>query len=228
MLICAWIIKGNQQNCNKQAKKTSIISYNEEKERNFMWLYILMPVVLIGLYVMGIFNSLQRLKTQITASIQEIGNQLKRQASLIPSLENAAKGQLKHEKAIYEMLTEARKSTAKAEKSGNSEDINQAISDIQKLIPQIQVVVESNPELKANEAITKFMDELTDTADKLTYARRSVIDLSQSYNEKLVVFPSNIVANILGFKAEKGLETPMTGEHVRVNEEDMKTPQVDL
>lgn len=193
-----------------------------------MWLYILIPVVLIGLYVMGIFNSLQRLKTQITASIQEIGNQLKRQASLIPSLENAAKGQLKHEKAIYEMLTEARKSTAKAEKSGNSEDINQAISDIQKLIPQIQVVVESNPELKANEAITKFMDELTDTADKLTYARRSVIDLSQSYNEKLVVFPSNIVAKIFAFKAEKGLETAMTGEHVRVSEEDMKAPKVDL
>ncbi|MFA6814424.1 MAG: LemA family protein [Candidatus Pacebacteria bacterium] len=190
--------------------------------------YIIVALVLVAFYAMSIFNGLQRLKTQIKASIQEIGNQLKRQAGLIPSLENAVKGQLKHEKGIYQMLTEARKSTVKAEQTGKSEDINQAITDIQKLIPQIQVVVESNPELKANEAITKFMDELTDTADKLTYARRSVIDLSQAYNEKLVVFPSNIVAKIFGFKEEKGLETAMTGEHVSVSQEEMKAPKVDL
>jgi len=192
-----------------------------------MLIYLLIPIA-IAFYVMSVFNGLQRLKTQIKASIQEIGNQLKRQSGLIPSLETAVKGQLKHEKAIYEMLTEARKSTAQAEKTGDSKDINQAIADIQKLIPQIQIVVESNPELKANEAITKFMDELTDTADKLTYARRSVIDLSQAFNEKLVVFPSNIVAKLFSFKAEKGLETPMTGEHVMVKEEEMKTPKVDL
>lgn len=191
-------------------------------------LYILIPIILIAFYVMSVFNGLQRLKTQIKASIQEIGNQLKRQSSLIPSLENTVKGQLKHEKGIYQMLTDARKSTLKAEQTGNSKDITQAIDDIQKVIPQIQVVLESNPELKANEAIKKFMDELTDTADKLSYARRSVIDLSQAYNEKLVVFPSNIVANLFGFKAEKGLETPMTGEHVAVTEEEMKTPKVDL
>lgn len=191
-------------------------------------LYILIPIILIAFYVMSVFNGLQRLKTQIKASVQEIGNQLKRQSGLIPSLENTVKGQLKHEKGIYQMLTDARKSTLKAEQTGNSKDINQAIDDVQKVIPQIQVVLESNPELKANEAITKFMDELTDTADKLSYARRSVIDLSQAYNEKLVVFPSNIVANLFGFKTEKGLEAPMTGEHVAVTEEEMKTPKVDL
>ncbi len=89
------------------------------------------------------------------------------------------------------------------------------------------MIVESNPELKANEAISNlWMND--STADKLTYARRSVIDLSQAFNEKLVVFPSNIVAKLFSFKAEKGLETPMTGEHVMVKEEEMKTPKVDL
>ena len=190
--------------------------------------FILIALAVIFFYVIGVYNGLQRLKTQIKASIQEIGNQLKRQAGLIPSLEASVKGQLKHEKKIYEMLTNARKSTVKAEKSGNAKDINQAITDIQNLIPKIQIVVESNPELKANESIAKFMDELTDTADKLTYARRSVIDLSQSFNQKLVVFPSNIIANIFGFKEEKGLDMAMTGEHVSVSSSEMKTPKVEL
>lgn len=192
-----------------------------------MWI-ILAVLAVAAFYVMGVYNSLQTLKTQIKASIQEIGNQLKRQAGLIPNLETAVKGQLKHEQGIYKMLTEARKSVAKADQTGDVKDIDQAVSQIQNLLPQIQVAVESNPELKANEAITKFMDELTDTADKLTYARRSVIDLSQTFNEKLVVFPSNLVAKMFGFTEEKGLETNMAGEHVSVSTEEMKNPKVSL
>lgn len=191
-----------------------------------IFLIIILAVIL--LYVVGVYNSLQTLKTQIKASIQEIGNQLKRQAGLIPNLEVAVKGQLKHEQGIYKMLTEARQSVAKADSSGSAKDIDQAIGKIQSLIPQIQVVVESNPELKANEAITKFMDELTDTADKLTYARRSVIDLSQDFNEKLVVFPSNIIANLFGFKEEKGIATATTGAHMEVSSEEEKSPKVSL
>ena len=193
-----------------------------------MMLPLIVILAVVFLYVIGIYNSLQTLKTQIKASIQEIGNQLKRQAGLIPNLEVAVKGQLKHEQGIYKMLTEARQSVAKADASGSAKDIDQAVAKIQNLIPQIQVVVESNPELKANEAITKFMDELTDTADKLTYARRSVIDLSQSFNEKLVVFPSNIVANIFGFKEEKGIATSTTGAHMEVSSEEEKSPKVNL
>lgn len=189
---------------------------------------IIVILAIVFLYVIGVYNSLQALKTQIKASIQEIGNQLKRQAGLIPNLEVAVKGQLKHEQGIYKMLTDARQSVKKADASGSAKDIDQAITKIQNLIPQIQVAVESNPELKANEAITKFMDELTDTADKLTYARRSVIDLSQSFNEKLVVFPSNIVANIFGFKEEKGIATAATGAHMEVSSEEEKTPKVNL
>jgi len=189
---------------------------------------LLIIAAVLVVFVIGTYNSLQRLKTQIKASIQEIGNQLKRQASLIPNLEASVKGQMKHEKEVYKMLTDARKSVNKADKSGDVEDINEAINNIQSLIPKIQVVVESNPELKSNETVTKFMDELTDTADKLTYARRSVIDLAQAYNEKLVVFPTNLVAMIFGFKEEKGIATPMTGEHVEVSSSETKSPKVEL
>lgn len=193
-----------------------------------------MPITLIILlallvfYGISVYNSLQTLKTQIVASIQEIGNQLKRQATLIPGLMSSVKGYLKHEKGIFQMLTDARKAAEKAGKSGKTSDVDQALSSIQSVLPQIQVAVEDNPELKADTTVTKFMDELTDTADKLSYARRTVIDLSQSYNQKLVVFPSNLIASLFGFKPEKGLETELSGSHVSVSSQEMKDVPVDL
>lgn len=189
---------------------------------------LIVAAVIIGGYVISIYNALQRLKTQITASIQEIGNQLKRQASLIPNLEASVKGMMKQETGIFKMLTDARKSIAHAQDTQKGADIEKAIEKIQSLVPQISIAVEDNPELKSDATVTKLMNELTDTADKLMYARRAVIDLSQNYNEKLVTFPSNIVASMMGFKPEKGLVTAMTGSHVEVDKSEMEDVKVDL
>ncbi len=81
---------------------------------NIALIVILVAVVGLAAYVIGLYNTLQRLKTQITAAIQEIGNQLKRQASLIPNLMASVKGYLDHEKGIFDKLTAARTSAAKA------------------------------------------------------------------------------------------------------------------
>ncbi len=183
---------------------------------------------IVFLYIIGVYNALQVLKTQITAAIQEIGNQLKRQTSLIPNLEASVKGYLKHEKGIFEMLTKARQQVAAATKSGTAASAEKAARAIQDMLPKIQIVVESNPQLKANETVASFMDELRDTADKLMYSRRTVIDLTQDYNMKLVTFPSSLVANLFGFKSEKGIETPMSGSHLEVSESEMKDTKVSL
>lgn len=189
---------------------------------------LLIAGVVIAVYVISIYNSLQILRTQIKASIQEIGNQLKRQASLIPNLQASVKGLMKQEKTIFKMLTDARKNIVTAQDSGNIADIEKAIQSVQSLVPQISIAIEDNPELKSNEAVSKLMNELTDTADKLMYSRRSVIDLSQSFNQQLVVFPSSIIAMIFGFKEEKGLATAMTGGHVEVSDSEMKDVKIDL
>lgn len=185
-------------------------------------------VLAVIVYVISLYNSLQTLKTRIVASIQEIGNQLKRQASLIPNLEASVKGYMKQEKDIFQMLTDARKSVQAAEKSGSMSSIDKAVNDLQGVMSRLNVLVESNPEIKSDATVSKFMDELRDTADKLMYSRRTVIDLSQSYNQKLVTFPSNMIAGMFGFKPEKGLDTPMTGEHVEVSAEEMKDHKVEL
>lgn len=189
---------------------------------------ILGLIVLVAVYAVSIYNALQQLKTQIQASIQEIGNQLKRQASLIPNLEAAVKGSLKHEKEIFKSLTDARKAVASAQDSSSPEAAEAAIAKVRSVIPQLNVAIEDNPELKANESIMRFMQELGDTADKLSYARRSVIDLSASYNMKLVTFPSNLIANAFGFKPEAGLKVATEGKHLEVSEAETEDPKVSL
>jgi LemA protein len=195
-----------------------------------MNLTLLLAILLVILffYLVNLYNWFQTAKTRITASIQDIGNQLKRQASLIPNLESSAKGYLKHEKGIYEDLTSTRKLVEKATGTHDMAKIEKASDAISSLIPRIQVLVESNPELKGEKVVTRLMDELRDTSDKLMYARRVVIDLSADFNAKVVTFPSNLVANLFGFKAQKGLGTPMEGSHLSVSEAETEDPKVNL
>jgi LemA protein len=72
------------------------------------------------------------------------------------------------------------------------------------------------------------MDELRDTADKLTYARRVLIDLSADFNAKLITFPSNLVAGMFGFKSQVGLPTPVKGTHLEVSEKETKDQKISL
>ncbi len=191
-------------------------------------LILLIIVVVVALYFMAIYNSFVTLRGRIRASIQEIGNQLKRQAELIPNLEESAKGYLKHEKDIVKMLTDARKSVASAVGSGDLGQLSAAGQKVADLLPRLQVIVESNPQIQGSEVVSRLMDELRDTSDKVMYARRTLIDLSADYNIKLATFPTNIVANLFGFQPEKGLDTPSSGEHLTVSETDTHTPKVSL
>jgi len=180
---------------------------------------LLVAVVLVVLWIVSEYNFFVSSKARIKASIQEIGNQLKRQADLIPNLEASVKGYLTHEKGILEMLSEARKLVAKGQDA--SKQISQALSGL-------KIVVESNPELKANTVVLNLMDELRDTGDKVMYSRRLMIDLTADYNVKRVSVPSNIVANMFKFDELKGLETAEVGEHLTVSADEMKQPKINL
>lgn len=180
------------------------------------------------LWVASLYNFFVTSKTRIGASIQEIGNQLKRQAELIPNLESSARGYLKHEKTIFDALTEARKSVVSAAKSGDINKMADAGAMLSDVLPRIQAVFESNPEIKGADIVNNLMDELRDTSDKVMYARRLLIDLTADYNVKRVVFPSNLVANAFHFEELKGLNTPTSSDSLSVSESEMKTPKVNL
>lgn len=180
---------------------------------------IVSTFLVIGFYVISVYNFFVTNKARITASIQEIGNQLKRQADLIPNLEASVSGYLAHEKDILSMLAEARKILVKGQ------DASKQISEV---LPKLQVVVESNPELKANTVVENLMNELRDTADKVMYSRRLMIDLTADYNVKRVNFPSSLVASMFKFSELKGLKTPEDGDFLKVTEKEMASPKVDL
>lgn len=185
-----------------------------------MFIYLIIGlIVIVGIYLVSTYNFFVSSKTRVGAAIQEIGNQLKRQAELIPNLENSVKGYLSHEKGILEMLSDARKMISKGQ------DASKKISE---LLPKLQVVVESNPQLKGADVVTNLMDELRDTSDKIMYARRLFIDLTADYNVKRVTFPSNIIADMFHFEELKGLETSGSGDFLKVSDSDMKTPKVNL
>jgi len=191
--------------------------------------YILIGITVALLFwVISTYNFFVSARTRIKAAVQEIGNQLKRQADLIPNLESSAKGYLKHEKGIFKDLTSARKAIDNAVKSGDVQKMADAGSQFAQVLPKLQVLVESNPEIKGSGVVTKLMDELRDTSDKVMYARRLVIDLTADFNVKRVRIPSNIVASIFKFEELPGLITPKKGEHTTVSSQDVKTPKVKL
>jgi len=185
-------------------------------------------LLLVVIYVWSLYNQFVTIKARIRASIQEIGNQLKRQSDLIPNLVSSVKGYLKHEADIFDKLTEARKTVLNVVESGDAQKLINASEKLQAALAPIRAVFESTPQLQAAGPTTKLMDELRDTADKVMYSRRTLIDLSADYNIKLVTFPSNYVARIFGFKPVTGLKTPQEGEHLEVKENELAAPKVEL
>jgi LemA protein len=190
-------------------------------------IYAIIILAVLAIYLVSFFNGLKTSEVQITASIQEIGNQLKRQMDLIPNLVDSVKGYMKHEKGIFDELTSARKLVAQAS-SGDPKSIDKAQSSINQVLKSLNVIVESNPEIKASTLVADMMQELRDTADKIMYARRTMIDLSADFNIRISTIPGVWLAPMFGFTKKVGLDTPVSGEFLSVSSSDTVTPKVNL
>lgn len=191
-------------------------------------IYFVIVILALALFLFSFYNRLRRFQVQIRASIQEIGNQLKRQSNLIPGLIDSVKGYMKHEKGIFEELTKARKSVDEAINSKDGKKIDQAQNLINKTIGSLKIIMESNPQIQTSGLVNNLMDELRDTADKLMYSRRTLIDLSADYNTSIVTIPGIWIAPIFGFREEKGLETSTDNNQFKVSLEETKNPKVTL
>ncbi len=191
-------------------------------------IYAIILLAIAALYLLSFYNRQKTLQVRIKASVQEIGNQLKRQANLIPGLVESVKGFMKQEKGIYEDITSARKSVEKALETSDPKAIDKSQEMINKVLGSLKVIVESNPEIKSSNLVSNLMEELRDTADKLMYSRRTLIDLAADFNTAIHTFPGVLIAPLFGFKEETGLETALSGDHLKVSSTETANPKVDL
>ena len=170
-------------------------------------------VVLFVLYLIGTYNGLIILKTRIKEALSGIDVQLKRRADLIPNLVETVKGYAKHEKSVFENVTRARSALVKAETLTEKAEANNQLSGALKTL---FAVAEAYPQLQASTNFQDLQRQLEDTEDKIAYSRQFYNSNVLDFNTKVQVFPSNIIANMLGFKQEAFFEAE-EGERKKVD-----------
>lgn len=168
---------------------------------------ILALVIIVAMYAAGVYNSLVSLRNKVKDQWAQIDVQLKRRFDLIPNLVETVKGYAKHEKETFEKVIAARNSFSKAK---TPEAEMKANNELSGALTRLLAVAENYPELKANENFTALQKELTETEDKISYARQFYNDNVMHYKNKIEMFPSNIVANIFNFKPEPFFEITET------------------
>lgn len=164
-----------------------------------MWI-VLGIVVLLGLYIWNLYNSLIRESTEIDEAFGQIDVQLKRRADLIPNLVTTVKGYAKHEKEVFAEVTKARSALMKAETPGKMAQANDMLTGALK---SLFAVAEAYPQLRANENFTQLQKELSDTEDKVAYARQYYNTQLLEYNLKTKTFPNSVFAGMFGFKVRE-------------------------
>lgn len=177
-------------------------------------LILLAIVVVIALYVVATYNSLVTLRNRKDDQYSQINVQLKRRADLIPNLVETVKGYAKHESKTFEAVIKARNTYVNA-KTPESE--MKATGELNQALSRLMVLTENYPELKANANFMSLQNDLKDTEDKISYARQFYNDTVLKYNNKVHMFPSNIIANKFNFKEAIYFE---------IDETDKKTPKV--
>ncbi|HSX02393.1 MAG TPA: LemA family protein [Candidatus Saccharimonadia bacterium] len=159
------------------------------------WIIIIVLVVLI-LALVGAYNGLVKGRVRVDESWSDINVQLKRRYDLIPNLVNTVKGYATHESKVFEDVSAARSAAMGATSIA---DKAQAENQLASTLKSLFAVSEAYPELKANEGFQQLQSELVDTEDKIQAARRFYNGNVRDYNIKLQVFPTNLLAGMMGF-----------------------------
>ncbi|RFC46681.1 MAG: LemA protein [Verrucomicrobia bacterium] len=168
---------------------------------------LLVVLVVLGLWVMGIYNSLIALRNRFKNAFAQIDVQLKRRYDLIPNLVETAKGYMKHESSTLEAVIKARNIALAAAQSAaaNPADANAmkslgaAESGLGGALSRLMVVSEQYPDLKANQNMMQLTEELTSTENKVSFARQAYNDSVMGYNTTRETFPNVVFAGLFGF-----------------------------
>lgn len=179
---------------------------------------LIIVAVAIGLYVMGLYNTLVRMRNSVKEAWSDIEVQLKRRFDLIPNVLSTVKGYAKHESETLQKIIEAR--NAAFGKPQSMQDIAKAEGELTGALKSLFALSESYPDLKANTNFLELQRELRDTEDKIQAARRFYNGNVLAFNTKIQQFPANMIAGRLNFTEqplfELGAEEQAARQPVKV------------
>lgn len=170
---------------------------------------ILGAVVLIVFILIGMYNSLVRLKVTTDNAWADIDVQLKRRYDLIPNLVETVKGYAGHEKGTLEAVINARN---RAMSATSPADKAQAENMLSGTLKSLFALSEAYPQLRAVESFTSLQNTLSQIEDTVQNARRYYNAVVRDLNTKIQQFPTNIFAGMLGFKPREFFEVTATAE----------------
>lgn len=183
-------------------------------------LIFLVVVVVFIAWVASMYNKLVSLRNRFKNAFAQIDVQLKRRYDLIPNLVETAKGYMKHERETLEAVVNARNQAAAASKRAaenpgdpdSMKGLTGAETALTGTLGRMFALMESYPDLKANENMAQLMEELTTTENKIAFSRQAYNDSVMVYNTRCSVFPSVIIANSMGFKQAELFEIEAPAE----------------
>ena len=166
-----------------------------------LWLWILFGIVVLLLAVAAFgYNRLVRLRNEADTGWANIDVQLERRADLIPNLVETVRGYAAHERGVFEEVTRAR---AALQHARGPEAAGEANDMLSVALGRLFAVAEAYPDLKASENFLRLQDDLTDTEDKISAARRYYNSTVMHYNTAVQSIPWLVIAGPLGFRAKE-------------------------
>ena len=177
-----------------------------------MWIILIIIVLLVIIYIAA-YNGLQRAKVYTEEAWSQIDVQLKRRNDLIPNLVETVKGYAKHESETFEKVVSLRNQLTQVP-ANNREEIQKVSNESTDSLKTIFALSENYPDLKANQNFLSLQEELTNTENKIAYSRQLYNSSAAQYDQKLLTFPSNIIAKIHHFTKVDYLQTPTEEKEV--------------
>ena len=180
-------------------------------------LWVVIGVLAVTVFaVIGLYNSLIKLKNRVDEAWSDIDVQLKRRYDLIPNLLETVKGYASHEKETLEKVVQARNMAMQAQGGTDTKKQVEAENALSSTLKSIFALAESYPDLKANTNFLELQRELSDTENKIQASRRFYNGNVRDFNTKLQVFPTNMIAGMLGFKSREFFEVDDAKERENV------------
>ncbi len=171
-------------------------------------------VAVVVMYAIGIYNSLINLRNRVKNAFAQIDVQLTRRHDLIPNLVEAVKGYMKHERETLDAVISARNSAvsdldAAKQDPSNAEAIKKLGASegaLGSALGRLFALSEAYPDLKANQNMLQFQEELGSTENKVAFSRQAFNDAVLSYNNKAENFPNSVIAGMFSFELASFLE----------------------